>query len=568
MGNRPIVYFLLFFISLFICIQRTHAASVNTNVTFEGSLTDSNANPVNLSGQTINFSIVGSTSSCIYYSENTTTSGNSDGSIIHKIGTGNRVLGPAYDSSVFTTSVSAYNQNSSVCTPTATGEKRLLKVIASVNGVVLNPLLIELTSVPSALNSDLFAGQSVSSFLSLSNSSLSTTSQTAFRDLLGLGGLATKSRIDLSSSDITGTVSSAYLPTATSTTAGVLKLNSEFLDSATGSFNLSQNSILNRLAVSSTANINSNIPFWFRVDDGATGTTSKLVTTSLVGIGGLGAVSTDYALSISGTTLPFRKIAIGGDQVIYKPDQNSFLGSFFVGDGGTNLSSSSSGGRYNTGIGLGSLYTVTSGRFNTSLGMNSLSYLISGSNNTSIGALSLSLLTTTNNNTAIGYKSMTSSSTGANNTAIGSQSGFVLSGDNNTVIGSDSGYSLVTGSDNTFIGKGSGSGITSGSQNTIIGSYTGSDIQTVSNYVIISDGGNNRRITIDNLGNTGIGTLVPKATLDVNGFMKLKKYDSSSKPTCSTELDGAIILTTTYKLCACNGTNWINTDSGGGSCVF
>jgi len=73
----------------------------------------------------------------------------------------------------------------------------------------------------------------------------------------------------------------------------------------------------------------------------------------------------------------------------------------------------------------------------------------------------------------------------------------------------------------------------------------------------------------------GIGTATPQATLDVNGYMKLKK-NSSEPVACSATYDGAITLTRTYQFCICNGSQWItnvNEDGtgsqmGGGPCTW
>ena len=70
-------------------------------------------------------------------------------------------------------------------------------------------------------------------------------------------------------------------------------------------------------------------------------------------------------------------------------------------------------------------------------------------------------------------------------------------------------------------------------------------------------------------GHTGISTISPKATLDINGYARLKKYNSAPD-TCSVDKDGLIALTSTYKLCACNGTTgaWVETADGSSSCSW
>ena len=57
-------------------------------------------------------------------------------------------------------------------------------------------------------------------------------------------------------------------------------------------------------------------------------------------------------------------------------------------------------------------------------------------------------------------------------------------------------------------------------------------------------------------GNVGIGTTTPLATLDVNGFVKLE-FNSTAPVTCNATVKGSIALTSTTKMCICDGTNWV-----------
>jgi hypothetical protein len=74
------------------------------------------------------------------------------------------------------------------------------------------------------------------------------------------------------------------------------------------------------------------------------------------------------------------------------------------------------------------------------------------------------------------------------------------------------------------------------------------------------------RMVIKSSGNIGIGTLDPQATLDVNGFVKLK-VNNSPPALCTAQLAGSIALTSQYSLCACNGAAWVFTHTGT-SCTF
>jgi hypothetical protein len=54
----------------------------------------------------------------------------------------------------------------------------------------------------------------------------------------------------------------------------------------------------------------------------------------------------------------------------------------------------------------------------------------------------------------------------------------------------------------------------------------------------------------------GIGTENPLATLDVAGYMKLNRY--ASAPTeCDATHGGTLSVTLSYKMCICNGTEWV-----------
>jgi len=71
-------------------------------------------------------------------------------------------------------------------------------------------------------------------------------------------------------------------------------------------------------------------------------------------------------------------------------------------------------------------------------------------------------------------------------------------------------------------------------------------------------------------GQVGIATSAPKATLDVNGYIRLAK-NAVAPLACDAAHDGAIALTSsTYRLCVCKGgtTTWVYTSDGATACTW
>jgi formylglycine-generating enzyme required for sulfatase activity len=68
-------------------------------------------------------------------------------------------------------------------------------------------------------------------------------------------------------------------------------------------------------------------------------------------------------------------------------------------------------------------------------------------------------------------------------------------------------------------------------------------------------------------GNVGINTLTPQTTLDINGVMRLAVYEAEPFA-CDTNHSGAITLTTAFKTCVCNGSEWVETSDGQTRCAF
>ena len=188
--------------------------------------------------------------------------------------------------------------------------------------------------------------------------------------------------------------------------------------------------------------------------------------------------------------------------------------------GDTALNSISTGG-YNTAVGGRSLYRVSSGNYNVAMGYQAGNTIATatagtfigtfaglyatGADNTAVGYAALSANTNPSAgayNTAIGSQALIANVAGPYNTAVGYQAAFGYSGANgvNTIIGAQAMYSATSslgnyanvivgfqagynlngttaqGIYNTFVGTGSGAQMTTGSKNTILGCYNGNTV--------------------------------------------------------------------------------------------
>lgn len=169
---------------------------------------------------------------------------------------------------------------------------------------------------------------------------------------------------------------------------------------------------------------------------------------------GIGTTTPNFKIDLSGSTLVDRKIGINTKQVIYLPDQTSFLGSLFVGDGGSSLSHISGWeGQKNTGLGIDALGSLTSGYYNTANGYSALSFNSTGNYNTANGVFALKMNSNGFANTASGVYALYSNSSGNYNTASGFYSLYSnTSGFGNVGNGPYSLYFNTTGNTNTANG--------------------------------------------------------------------------------------------------------------------
>jgi hypothetical protein len=76
---------------------------------------------------------------------------------------------------------------------------------------------------------------------------------------------------------------------------------------------------------------------------------------------------------------------------------------------------------------------------------------------------------------------------------------------------------------------------------------------------------NTRLLTVTPNAQVGINTETPQATLDVNGYARLR-LNSAAPATCGANNSGAIALNHAAQICTCDGAHWINVT--GAACAW
>lgn len=320
---------------------------------------------------------------------------------------------------------------------------------------------------------------------------------------------------------------------------------------------------------------------------------------------GIGTTSPAYPLAVTGDVNATGRYRVNAFPVVYVPNQSTFPGSIFFGNGGGFLSFVSGGdGQTNTALGIDALLLNTTGQQNTAVGYealesnttgirnnaigqgalkanttggannaigqgalfqnttggnnNAMGYQAlydnsSGNSNTAVGSLALTNNTTGNNNVGIGLFASGVNSTGGNNTSVGYQAVYNANSNNNTGLGYRAGFGATSGANNTFLGYQAGDNLTTGSNNLIIGYDIDAPSATASNQlnignIIFGTGVSGTGTTI--AGNVGIGTTSPWRTLSVAGTVAFSGLTSSAT-------GNALCITTAKDV----------TDAGGGTCT-
>lgn len=134
-------------------------------------------------------------------------------------------------------------------------------------------------------------------------------------------------------------------------------------------------------------------------------------------------------------------------------------------------------GTFNTGIGLGTQFSLTSGATNTAIGFNSQHLLSTGTDNCAIGYNTQQSLSTGYGNNALGSNAQISLTTGFTNTAVGNNAQLNLTtGYGNNAFGGNAQHNLTTGTDNSAFGDTAQSTINIGSYNSAFGAGAQSNI--------------------------------------------------------------------------------------------
>ncbi len=152
---------------------------------------------------------------------------------------------------------------------------------------------------------------------------------------------------------------------------------------------------------------------------------------------------------------------------IFSPDQTSYVGTYFLGTGGTKIDNTGTdAGDFNTYVGMGAGDSSIIAKYNTALGRNALHNTQSGWSNTAIGVNTLMNGVGTGSldvsgsggefyaNTAVGQGSQREALTASYNTSVGVASLLLNeSGHNNVALGVHALNDLISGDANVAIGR-------------------------------------------------------------------------------------------------------------------
>ena len=301
--------------------------------------------------------------------------------------------------------------------------------------------------------------------------------------------------------------------------------------------------------------------------DGTTGKIIQDYTSGTPTISDTGAVSISTTLSLPVTTAStVGVIRKGADRFIHDfHAAGTAANNTFVGINAGNFTMATEGivqPIYNTGIGWGSLSSLTTGWDNVSVGSETLSLNTTGNSNTAVGESSLGFNVSGHSNTAVGAFSLYANSVGDKNVSIGTNSLFNNIGSNNTVTGYEAGYGVEANSfsNNSLFGYQAGYGLTTGSNNILIGYGAGHNLTTGANNIIIGYDIHAASATANsqlNIGGVITSTDIAVGNISILGDLTVTGGDitgTASGLACTTCVAATELASADFGDFSCNGT--------------
>lgn len=265
---------------------------------------------------------------------------------------------------------------------------------------------------------------------------------------------------------------------------------------------------------------------------------SQVLTVTGEGNVGIGDNAPTYKLDVAG------KIGINGTQILYLPDQATYVDNLVIGNGGNNLNYISGVDAYgNTAVGIGAFINNTTGHSNTFIGH------VAGEQNTE-----------GYNNTFVGWGAGSKNISGIRNSFFGNGAGYSNTGSDNIFIGSSAGQENSSGNKNIFIGNMAGL-LTNGADNNIFIGYRAGYFETGSNKLYIENSNSATPLIGGDFSTdrVGINTATPGATLEILGTDAVIVPIGTTAERPGTLIAGMIRFnSTTSKFEGYTGTTWVD----------
>lgn len=430
--------------------------------------------------------------------------------------------------------ITALNGSTSGTQTFANGASGNAPAFVTANGV--HTLNIPLASATGSVTAGLISNADYLSFSRKANNLSDLTSSATARTNLGLGVLATKSQIDLSSSDVSGTLGVANLPESGVVANTYTKVTVDSKGRVTSGTQVTLNDIVHVYTGNGGLFVGS-------------GTSHPLVEDSNNSESTAFGVNSMAANQDGGQNTAFGYGTLESSVVSY---ENAAFGWYAL--------QANTTGQFNTAIGAETLWSNTTGNENTAIGAAALNANTTGYDNTAVGMVALDDNTTGNFNVGLGLGAGRYNKTGHQNVSVGFKAGQgVLNNanvSNTTIIGYRAAYNITTGADNNIvIGANAASNLTTGANNIVIGNNVSTAAATSSGTLNIGNlifGTNLNGIgTAISTGNIGVGTKTPATKLSVSGGVQI----SMESATCAASYAGTLRYNA-GNVEYCNGTSW------------